>query len=316
MSYFKLFKKKVTETTQLLPDLGSTSNDDSCMGKTKDIFMKFMAFLTSTTFELILPIVMGLTMCFFGGHFYTIIACCEAYVMCGYESSLAALEGLKAIFIKVWQTNEEYNREHHEGGLLTHTQDRESMMMYVGTKLNMLADTIDKKQLTKYMGSLNQGFMAVVATMKNEFCMAVTLGNSIAVMLDKPISKFVIPMLKSLIPGKAFDDHAEDIVHAAFKAIGITIAFWLQTYISAFQAAMRGGLMASRGAMAYLIKLGYFPDIKHEDTYIDEIVGYTIAGLGFYWQVTSGFHIPFPLNLITWPVDIVQHLIIVALGVK
>ncbi len=313
MGYFTFFKKKVTETTQLL---GENSNDDSCMGKMKDIFVKIMAFVSSTTFELILPIIMGLTMCFFGGHFYTIIACCEAYIMCGYESSLLALEGLKTMFVKVWETNEEYNKSHHEGGLMTHTGSRESMMAYVGSKLNMLADSIDKNQLSKYLASLNQGFMAVVATMKNEFCMAVTLGNSIAVMLDKPISKVVIPVLKSLIPGKAFDDHAEDIVHGCFKAIGITIAFWLQTYISAFQAAMRGGLMASRGAMAYLIKLGYFPDMKHEDTYIDEIVGYTFAGLGFYYQLMSGFHIPFPLNLITWPVDLAQHFIIVALGVK
>merc|ERR1712196_540847 len=107
------------------------------------------------------------------------------------------------------------------------------------------------------------------------------------------------PALKAIIPGKAFDDHAEDIVHGIFKAIGISVAFWLQTYISAFQAAMRGGLMASRGAMSYMISKGWLPNVKHEDTYMDEIAGYTIAGLGFYYQLKSHFNIPFPLNLVT-----------------
>ena len=48
--------------------------------------------------------------------------------------------------------------------------------------------------------------MAVVATLKNEFCMAVTLGNSIATMLDKPINGLVVPLLKVLIPGELFDN--------------------------------------------------------------------------------------------------------------
>ena len=38
-----------------------------------------------------------------------------------------------------------------------------------------------------------------------------------------------------------------------------------------------------------------------EDTYFDEMLGYTLAAAGFYTQFIWGFALPFPLNLIMFP---------------
>lgn len=43
-----------------------------------------------------------------------------------------------------------------------------------------------------------------------------------------------------------------------------------------------------------------------EDTHLDEIVGWSLAGLGLITQFMLGFSIPFPLNLLAWPVYIVE----------
>ena len=52
---------------------------------------------------MLLPVVVGLVMCFYGGHFYTLIAAAEAYQMVGYESTLIALGKLRDILGVVYE---------------------------------------------------------------------------------------------------------------------------------------------------------------------------------------------------------------------
>ena len=46
-----------------------------------------------------------------------------------------------------------------------------------------------------------------------------------------------------------------------------------------------------------------------ESTFLDEMIGLLVAGLGFYtqfetqWRNGFSFQVPFPLSLITWPLD-------------
>lgn len=40
---------------------------------------------------------------------------------------------------------------------------------------------------------------------------------------------------------------------------------------------------------------------KHEESYIDEVLSYIFAAGGFYFQFKIGFDMPFPFNLLLWP---------------
>ena len=52
--------------------------------------------------------------------------------------------------------------------------------------------------------------------------------------------------------------------------------------------------------------LGGLVPRKHEDTHIDEIAGWLIAGIGFYVQLAYNFSAPFPLNIVLLPFSIVE----------
>ncbi len=75
------------------------------------------------------------------------------------------------------------------------------------------------------------------------------------------------------------------------------------------QSALRGGLMFSRAMLNYLNKRGVSSfslggksvSLRHEDTYLDEAVGYLLAAVGFWVQLRLGFGMPFPLNVVMWP---------------
>ena len=46
-----------------------------------------------------------------------------------------------------------------------------------------------------------------------------------------------------------------------------------------------------------------------QTTHLDEAVGYTLAALGFSYQLLAGFTLPFPLNIALLPLEIVEWLL-------
>ena len=90
------------------------------------------------------------------------------------------------------------------------------------------------------------------------------------------------------------------LVKSSARAIGVALAWRLQVIVSAVHLALRGGLFFSRGIMRWAASRGYL-QTKHEDTVVDEVVGYAVAALGFYCQFMCGFGVPFPLNVIMLP---------------
>ena len=68
---------------------------------------------------------------------------------------------------------------------------------------------------------------------------------------------------------------------------------------------MRGGLLCSRGILRWANKHGLI-DLHEDDTYLDEVVGYGLAAAGFAFQFFNGFALPFPLNIILFPLTCVE----------
>ena len=90
------------------------------------------------------------------------------------------------------------------------------------------------------------------------------------------------------------------------KGIGVSIAWYIQSVISAFTSALEGGLIVSRTLMRIGRKRGFNFIPPENETVIDEISSYVIAGLGFFFQVRLGFQVPYPLNLILWPFGLAE----------
>lgn len=79
--------------------------------------------------------------------------------------------------------------------------------------------------------------------------------------------------------------------------------------LSAFHSAIRGGLMLARNLMEYSTVMGYYK-INHEESMLDEALGYGIALLGLFFQLSYGFGLPFPLNILLLPFRIAEWALI------
>ena len=91
----------------------------------------------------------------------------------------------------------------------------------------------------------------------------------------------------------------------------MSLAWYIQSIISATASALKGGLMMSRAVYQIMIDhkinlFGLIPD-NHESSVVDEVMSYGFAALGFYTQFRSNFSLPAPWNLLLFPVEMAEQ---------
>lgn len=251
----------------------------------------------------ILHALTGLALCFFGGAYCASIAAVEAFVLMGWTTTHAALEEVYADVKLIWAAHEDDEKKSGDaevkGNLLSCV---ESLPM---RKLRVAADAVrDPEKLTMALGGLYAGWIAVQGTLRLQFARTITLGLSIAEMLDAPALRCGLPVLAHIVP-PSFHRWLPTLIRTAAKGVAVFIAWYLHVAIAAFQSALRGGLMCSRALLKWANKRGLI-EVNEEDTNMDEVIGYGLCLLGFYTQICWGFALPFPFNIVLLPFTTVE----------
>lgn len=82
-------------------------------------------------------------------------------------------------------------------------------------------------------------------------------------------------------------------------------------------ASIRGSSLFITGICGYLVRHQYVSrNVFQEGNPVLIAAWGLLAVIGLYWQVSSRFRLPFPLNVILLPVTIAEQLVIVAVGVS
>ena len=133
----------------------------------------------------------------------------------------------------------------------------------------------------------------------------IALGNGIGESIQKFLTQFVVPLLKVALPEK-YHRWVPVLVGYVSRAIGISIAWTAQAFISAAHSGFRGGVMMARMFFQYQAKRKG-EKYDERDSNVDEIIGLVLAGAGFFMQVTFAFSVPFPFYFVTWPFALMEY---------
>jgi hypothetical protein len=105
----------------------------------------------------------------------------------------------------------------------------------------------------------------------------------------------------------------QTIIETSLTFIAVIFAWWLQMIISAFYSGLRGGRMFADALCVLLVEKDLMKNVPMveqpfdaDESIFDEVVGYSIAAVGFIFQVSQGFSLPFPLNLVFLPLSIIE----------
>eukprot|EP01126_Amoeba_proteus_P027791 TRINITY_DN2751_c0_g1_i4.p1 TRINITY_DN2751_c0_g1~~TRINITY_DN2751_c0_g1_i4.p1 ORF type:complete len:232 (-),score=48.14 TRINITY_DN2751_c0_g1_i4:131-826(-) len=96
------------------------------------------------------------------------------------------------------------------------------------------------------------------------------------------------------------------------KIVGVSLAWTMQRVISAFYSAIKGAELFANGLHHYLDRHNIHAPFVRDSLHLIVMI---VAALGFTWQLTRGFSLPFPFNLLFFPITIIEWLLMWFVGV-
>jgi len=265
-------------------------------------------FLSSLPWDL-LQAVLGLCLCFFGGGYCATIAAAEAFLMHGWPTTHRNLLLVYEDVLAMHEAQTADDKKDDDGDGIADVKQIPAAEL-VDRKIRVAAQAVkDPQRLATAIGGLYTGWLSVQAVLRIKFARTIQVAVTCATFVEYYAVKALMPMLTPFV-GKEFVHWLPTVISSWTRAFFVYWAWKMQEVVSAFQSGLRGGLMFSRGLMNYLNKKGFkkffFLSLEGESSHVDEIVGYAIAALGVYVQWNLGFGMPFPVNIIMWPMDIVE----------
>jgi len=265
----------------------------------------------------IIQAIVGLALCFFGGTYVISIAAIEAFRQMGWKT---LFEEMKIVWAQVQNVREENRKDDLEdkdrNGVADVAEISASELAQRKVILIMRSIT-EPGRLQTACGALWAAYIAVLATLRLEFARTTAFALGIVEIAKFPVVRLLSPLIlavlaKDLTP-QAAKDWSVTIVESALTLIAVAFAWYLQMIISAFYSGLRGGRLFADAICNILIERGWMEKLpcvakpfKQEDTHLDEVICYLIAAAGFCFQIFSGFALPFPINLIFFPLTVLE----------
>jgi hypothetical protein len=241
----------------------------------------------------------GVGVCFYGGRYTVTIAAVEAFKASGGSQTMQYLRDLWVQIDLVRKANAADDLEDRDrDGRADVTQLSPRSLWR--RKVTLVMKTVDPQVLMDSIGGLWSGYMGVLAVVKFQFARTVALAHSIGDLMRPAAAKVFAPTLLALIP-REYHRWVNPIVNFGCKASAAFVAWKIQYTISTFQSGIKGGLLAARGFLPYIY---HGP---HEDTILDEIIGYSLAATGIYFQFKyGGLPLPSFAKPLLWPLDLLE----------
>lgn len=238
---------------------------------------KFCASLPTDVFG----VVWGLCLVFFGGFYPLTMAAFEAARQCGGSDTYEALHDIAVQLSKYkkMSAKDDLIDADHNG-----VADVEEItgVQLAKRKHGVLLKATDPQVLDKAFKGVYTAWIAVLAVLKIQFAQMIALGTAIggfaAQLLRVPATQVMVHVMDK-------DSHKWIPTYISYtcKGIAVIIAYHVQKIITAFYSATRGGLMVFRCLFAILDRCGVV-HVDPNETYLDEVFGWTLAAVGFYFQ--------------------------------
>ena len=219
-------------------------------------------------------IMVSLFMMFFGGHYSLCIAAHEAFLKAGYST----------IHQPLYQLWNEYKE--------------------CGYTFKGFMDRSDPVVIWDTMSGVGAGCMAVLATLKLDFVHATALGIAFGDKLGHYIQPYNINILNALNSEKLKDKRKRwvPIIHKCFfRVAGFLFSLWMYKLVYAIRCGAKGvEIMKNQFCKSGVIG---------SDGPLSSYALHILLCIGIYTQYTYSYVVPFPINVILFPLEIMETIL-------
>jgi len=258
----------------------------------------------------------GLALCFYGGTFVASIAAIEAFRQLGWKETYAELKIVWAEVKSIYAASLEDDKLDDDGDGVADVEQIPPHVLAQRKFVLAMRTVSEPKRLQAAFGHLWAAYLAVLATLRLQFAQTAAIALGIAETILPRVKRVALAPMEHVLAPLECDHWAETLLDSGIKLISVIIAWWFQMIVSAFYSAMRGGKLFAQGLCALIVEKGWTEHVEAlpgvpkpfdpETTYIDEIVGYLVAAVGFGTQLCFAFSIGFPINVLLLPLEIIE----------
>mmetsp|Transcript_11298 Transcript_11298/g.16599 ORF Transcript_11298/g.16599 Transcript_11298/m.16599 type:complete len:328 (+) Transcript_11298:125-1108(+) len=251
----------------------------------------------------------GFVFCFFGGLYPVTFAAIQAAEHGGRKKVTEALSVLSEEALVIIEQSKKDDEKDDDGDGVADVKQIDNKT-YVMRKVNLVMTKIDPKKVDEAVATLYRVWLSVVAVLMVQFARTISMALSMSKFIMKPVDRFIAPTI-SLATPEEYKRWVPIVLGWIVKSFAMSIAWYIQTVISAVTSAMSGSSLIADAFLHFCVARNWtlkgLITEKRDDTYVDEVVMYLFAALGIYFQFSMNFDLPFPFNILMAPVEIVEY---------
>mmetsp|Transcript_16568 Transcript_16568/g.44648 ORF Transcript_16568/g.44648 Transcript_16568/m.44648 type:complete len:278 (-) Transcript_16568:287-1120(-) len=256
----------------------------------------------------VLRLACGIVVSFYGARYMSTIAAVEAFRLVGWKHMQRSLVTLWDNGRKAAEASRKDDKVDADKDGVPDVQGL-SRDELVKRKLPVIIKAVDPEEVSEALSSVSAGLTAVIATLKVQFAKTLALGATIGDVVadfaggvgEKVITAHTPPEYQKWVPL---------VVQNFARLAGCTAAFTMQRFTVGMHTALRGSQLMAEGSLAAAVRLGVLNPETASSAALRSGLHTAMAAAGLYWQVSSGFgSLPFPLNILLWPVDLLESLL-------
>ena len=254
----------------------------------------------------------GLVYCFAGGYYPTLFSSLQAAQQYGWNVMVEAIQDLAEEAIRAIDALEADGELHATKFSGLSSVNEADLRRSFAQKTGVVMATVDPMKINQAAGALYMTWIGVRSVLEQEYARVITLSLTMARYIER-VARFILAPPARLIVADKYHQWIPVVIGWGCKGAAMNIAWRIQRIMTAATSAVTGGLLFARAIARMLSKRGIrlFGLIREDDesTFLDEVIGFLVAGLGFYtqfesqWRSGFSFRVPFPLSLVTWPFD-------------
>ena len=261
----------------------------------------------------LIKVAFGFCLCFFGGAFWASLAAIEAARQLGGARMWNELLVLGEELGRVKEANSADDRlDRDRDGVADVDQMGASELVKHKARVAMRA-VEEPRRVQAAVTFLWSAWVSILMTLRFAFARYIAIALALVEMLRTPTARFVGPALGMLL-GRDLLKWVPVIIESTLSLIAFLVVCYITSVIKAFYAALRGGEMFAEGLFGFLHGRGLLHKVKFlaevvekpDETWADEILGVSLAAAGFWYQLTAGFSLPFPVNIVLAPLSFVE----------
>lgn len=253
-------------------------------------------------------VLMGFFMAFFGSRYLLLLAAIEAARQSGYKGFKDNLWIIYENFEKIYRQNLLDNAVDADGNGKADVDELSRKDLFT-RKFKLFLRVTDPDVVVSAFTGLWVAFLGIVATLRVQFAQTIALGVSIGRVIEGPLNKFVAPVISSGIKSE-YRQWVPFCMKQLSSFIGCTLAFLVARALGGFYSAIKGGQMFAMGLIAYLVKHSYISNAHSDQGIMYSGLVAVIFVTGLYFQISTFFSLPFPLNILLLPASLAENVLL------